>query len=357
MRGNRLLKNLDFFIGVPLIYLLSVIPKKRKQIKSSRVGILMTAAIGDTLLAASVLKEARELRPDMRFVLICPPSISGVADLIGAFDEKIHISVNNPLRSIRTIRKHEFDMWFDCGQWPRLNAILSFFSRSNKKIGFKTKGQGRHYAYDYPIKHLPSVHEIENYRNLFRRLRKDLVKTPEIIVGERKDRDFIIFHICPSGEKSYLKEWPKDHWVKLGYYFINKGYSIYLSGSAEDKIKNDSVLKQLPKGKVRNLAGETSLGEVCNYLSSARLVISVNTGIMHLASAVNANLVALNGPTSSKRWGPLNQSAVSLQAPLRCSPCLNLGFEYGCNKNSCMQSISAERVIKEVELNFNLSKN
>jgi heptosyltransferase III len=84
-------------------------------------------------------------------------------------------------------------------------------------------------------------------------------------------------------------------------------------------------------------------------LCMASAVVAVNTGVMHLAALLDAPLVALHGPTSRRRWGPLGTRSVAL-APPDATACefLNLGFEYPERAVDCMGSISVDEVFAAV---------
>lgn len=348
MRGNKLLKLIDRYVGIPLIFLLGLVKSKKHKESSQNIAFLMTAALGDTLLFSSLVKELKEQSPKLKLTMFCGSSNRIMVDLVGGFDEVVNISIKNPLSAIKIIRKYQFDTFVDCGQWPRLNAILTFFSKSKYKVGFKTPGQFKHYAYDQVVEHSKGVHEEVNFKYLLEVLSKNLKSKPQLIAKNKFNEKFCIFHMCPSGEKSYLKEWPLERWIELSKFVIDEGYKVYLTGGPIDFEKNQQLATEFSPGQVVNLSGKTNLQQVTDYLASASFVVSVNTGIMHMAAAVNAPLIALHGPTDPMRWGPLSEKAVIMKPSLSCSPCLNLGFEYGCNQNLCMQDISVENVKEKI---------
>jgi ADP-heptose:LPS heptosyltransferase len=80
-------------------------------------------------------------------------------------------------------------------------------------------------------------------------------------------------------------------------------------------------------------------------LRGAAAVVAVNTGVMHLAALLDAPVVALHGPTSRRRWGPLGNRSIAL-APPGDSDCefLDLGFEYPRGKVTCMERIAVDDV-------------
>jgi heptosyltransferase-3 len=98
-----------------------------------------------------------------------------------------------------------------------------------------------------------------------------------------------------------------------------------------------------------NVAGRYAPRELAGVLREASCVVSVNTGVMHLAATVGAPTIALNGPTSELRWGPVGRRAVSVNSALPGCGYLNLGFEYDQGRADCMEGISVERVVETVQ--------
>lgn len=73
-------------------------------------------------------------------------------------------------------------------------------------------------------------------------------------------------------------------------------------------------------------------------------MVSVDTGIMHMASALGCRLVALHGPTSAKRWGPLNPTSTAVQSAYSREPWIQLGFEGPRAGDACMRCITVDQV-------------
>jgi ADP-heptose:LPS heptosyltransferase len=96
---------------------------------------------------------------------------------------------------------------------------------------------------------------------------------------------------------------------------------------------------------MKSVAGRYRLDEVIDLIGSAKCVVSVNTGLMHLAAAVGVPTVGLNGPTSAKRWGPIGPNVVCINSDLPGCGYLNLGFEYDGRRTDCMRGISVDRVV------------
>ncbi|MDP4117302.1 MAG: glycosyltransferase family 9 protein, partial [Bacteroidota bacterium] len=284
--------------------------------------------------------------------IFAPKSTMPVVKLIGYYDTMDEINFFNPLFTIRQIRKYNFDAFIDSAQWSRLSAIYTFFSDAKYTVGFNTPGQFKHYVYDKSINHLDTTHEVNNLKNL-NVFGKKSSFLPSIKIKQKSEEQKIaVLHTKPGGYLSFLKELPGDYWEKIISYLSDKKFNIYFTGSKEDFESIELLIKNIEdKSNLYNKAGEYSLSETAALLHKASLVISVNTGIMHLASALSCNLVALHGPTNALRWGPLNKNSVSISSKYCCAPCLNLGFEYNCEDRTgaCMKAIDFNEILKAID--------
>jgi len=318
---------------------------------------MATAAIGDTILLAGIVSDLRDHFPEKKLVLFTGGSNHEVALLFKGLDEVVRLPTHNPLEAVRMLREKRLDVLVDFGPWPRINALYSLLSGARFTLGFRTSGQYRHYGYDRFVEHSAKLHEIENHGNLMRALGVDSKSLPCIdvdvpLVSGVQPKTYIVFHAWSSGYKSHLREWPEEYWVELAArVVVSLGFDIVLTGAPCDLARTQELrLKIGPrsKGNVVSLAGKLSLSETARVLRDAVAVVSVNTGIMHLAAAVGSAVVAINGPTSALRWGPLGDRAVSVNTDLPGCGYLNLGFEYENQREDCMALITPGRVFSSL---------
>ncbi|MGD0020745.1 MAG: glycosyltransferase family 9 protein [Smithellaceae bacterium] len=345
-RGNSRFRFLDRYVGIPIIFILGLLKKRRKTLPGSikKVAFLKTAGIGDTVLLSAVVRDFKNVYPCVQLTFFVASNNYEIAHLTSGIDRIIKLPVAKPWECIHIIKESgEYDLWIDFGPWPRINALLSCFSNARFKVGFKTKGQYRHYIYDLTTEHSAHLHELDNYKNLLKQLGLDCHNLPSINMQIPESSDNrITIHMFPGGSRSYLKEWPDANWIEIIDQLTVHHYEVFLTGAKIDREKAEQIKEQIAnRNGVNIVAGTLDLKQTAELLKSSMLVISVDTGIMHLASALGCNLIVLHGPTSAKRWGPLDANAISLQSGLQCSPCLNLGFESRCQTNSCMKSITA----------------
>ncbi len=347
-RGNVVLKFLDRWIGIPLVIILSLFRRRRSQPPQNpkRIGILIPAAIGDTIVASPIFDALKSRYPQAEIIAFASSSNLAIFELLGSLTRVVNLPIKNPLKALRILR-HEgrFDWWIDCGQWARLNALYSFFAKAEFKIGFQTPHQHRHYIYDQTVSHSASVHESQNFDQLLSPFHMQSTQKAQLVAPNADKKKQILIHIFAGGSKPYLKEWPLENWKALVDQLTERSYQVILTGVSENKIEADKLITTLKhQDRITNAVGIWKLPQVAQEMRASQLVISVNTGVMHLASALNCNLVSLQGPTSVKRWGPTNSNVNAIQSPLSCSPCLNLGFEYGCPYNNCMKAITVQSV-------------
>jgi ADP-heptose:LPS heptosyltransferase len=349
-RGNPLLHFVDRYVGIPTIAVLGPIRRKRElPSKIDRIGLLRAAAIGDTVLISGVVADLRRAFPKASLVFFAGPSNFAIANMLDGINRVVSVPIGNPAAGIRAVRSIPVDVMIDFGQWPRLEALLTLFSKASYTVGFRTAGQHRHFGYDLSVEHSSDVHEIQNFRRLVEALGVKADSAPFLRRPPNRGQstqDYAVFHLWPGGMRRQLKQWPREKWLRLAEEFASWGLRVVLTGASSDYNRNEEIVHGLHPGTrsfVRNAAG-MSLPETAAILASSRLVVSVDTGIMHMAAAIGVPLVALHGPSASKRWGPVGENAVVVESSLTGCGYISLGWEYLSQPPACMDSIGYESV-------------
>jgi heptosyltransferase III len=354
-RGSKGRRLLDRYAGIPLVAAAGLLRKKRElPSHPKRIALLNTAAIGDTILMSAVVADLRDRYSDAELTLLAGPSNHEVAHLIPELDLVVLLDIFNPINALRQARQQAPTVLLDFGPWPRLNSIIAAFSGARFIAGFKTRGQYRHFAYDRAVEHLSSQHELENFRRLVRAADAEPCHMPSLRWGSRSTvrglrgrRGYVILHMWPGGTGSSHKEWPQHRWQALAEAFVHEGYGIALTGSSEQFGLNEEMIagvNPFARTSIANIAG-CNFSDLANELHRADLVVSVNTGIMHMADALSASLVALHGPTNARRWGPVSPTSISLESPLPGAGYLDLGFEFPRQVPDCMNALSFDTVL------------
>lgn len=358
-RNNRLMKKLDQYVGCPLLFILGAFHKKEEKPvlpEAPSVLLLKTAAMGDTILMDAVIREIKAYRPQSRIAFVCSGSNYGMTKALDGVDRIIDFKMKRPLSSLQEVRASGvYDLVLDFAPWARINGLISWYARGRYKVGFRREEMHRHYAYDCAVDHLDTVHELENYRNILRAAHIPVTGlVPEFHPPKVSyiKGDYAVFHLYPAGSSVKLRQWDRAKWIELGkQLFQMYDFKILLSGGAEDRQDAESVAAAMQALGIdaEAIAGKYNLKEMESILAQAKLLVSVNTGIMHMGAAVGVPMVALHGATSITRWGPLSDKARNVWAHEPCQPCISLGFESKCANPVCMQHISVGMVMEQIK--------
>ena len=359
-RGSRLRHNLDRYIGCFLIGILGLLRVRRSgppaQLRS--IGLIMFGAIGDTLLAASVLQDLRNAYPAADVTAFVSNSNKTTLELLAGFDRVIVVPIMKPTVAVRLMRRYPLDLLIDTSQWARIGALLASLARARYTVGFRTPGQARHFAFDVTALHSAGQHELENFRGLLKAIGISGGSLPRFapellaaIAAPTPARPYVVLHPWASGYRSEMREWNTRRWVELGRLVLKWGYEIVITGGPEDAARADLLAQELGSdSRIRVLAGRANLRMSAVAVGRAAAVVAVNTGIMHLATLLNVPMVALHGPTNPQRWGPIGTASIVIGPGPECG-CgfLNLGFEYPNPTPACMDYIEVSEVARPLQ--------
>jgi heptosyltransferase I len=356
-RGNRTLRFLDRWVGIPAIGALSLLPRRRFDGSGPlRVGLMKTVAIGDTILFSGIARDVKARYRDSTVVIVSGEENRAAAELFAVADEHVHVAVQNPAASVAALRRARLDVLIDFGNWTRFDALVTALSGARFRVGFDSPRQRRHYAYDVAVRYASDVHEIENFRRLARTIGVDSTSEPSIrrpmsFDASRFPRPYLAMHPWAGGFRSDLKQWPERHWAELALRAMRRGWDVALSGGPRDGEKSERLAAALRAAGavVHDMAGRLSVAESADLFANAVATVSVNTGALHLAAAAGARTVSLEGPTAARRWGPIGRRARAVESSYPSCGYLNLGWEYQGQREDCMQGVSVDGVMAAID--------
>ncbi|WP_246542754.1 lipopolysaccharide heptosyltransferase II [Paludibacterium yongneupense] len=156
--------------------------------------------------------------------------------------------------------------------------------------------------------------------------------------GLSRERPIAAF--CPGAEYGPAKRWPARHFAELARRFEAAGIAVWLFGSGKDREIAEEIAAL--SGAAVNLCGKTGLDQAIDLMGLADIAICNDSGLMHVAAALDIPLVALYGSSSPDFTPPLSRHATIVTLGLDCSPC----FERSCplGHTDCLEKMEPQRV-------------
>ena len=149
-----------------------------------------------------------------------------------------------------------------------------------------------------------------------------------------------------------IKQWPIDRFREVAKVLLQRGAALVFTGSAEDRAMVDAVTAQLPPHSVLDLAGRLDVGALAAVIARLDLLLTVDTGPMHLASAVGTPVVAIFGPSDPARYAPTGPRDHVVRVDLPCSPCNRIRQPPArCvgHTPDCLRAVTATDVLRAVD--------
>ena len=166
---------------------------------------------------------------------------------------------------------------------------------------------------------------------------------------------YCIIHPWAGGLKKEIKQWDNKNWVSLVGKMANDFDNFLITGAPSDVLDSAELFRLIQKtkyaSKVFDIAGFFSLSETVDIINNAKAVVCVDTGISHIAAALDKPLVCLQGPADSRRWRPYNDNdhTIVINPQNGVYGYLNYGYEYYKAKGNCMDNILVEVVYQALK--------
>ena len=153
--------------------------------------------------------------------------------------------------------------------------------------------------------------------------------------------------IAPGAEFGPSKRWPATYFAQVAQEKLNQGWQVWLLGSPKDAQIAEEI-QSLLKNRAINFVGKTSLSEAIDLISLGNVLLTNDSGLMHIAAALNIPLVAIYGSTSPKFTPPLGDKVEMLHLNLPCSPC----FKRECPLKHwrCMLDLKPALVLSKIKI-------
>ena len=370
MQSTRFQQHLDRYLGIPLCVVLRLFSKQAPARPTpKKILFIQLSALGDTILAIPTIRAIRHAFPDAELTMLASPTNLNYLAACPYVDRHIRFQKPGP-RLISALRREGFDWTIDLEHWPRLSALLAYATGAPMRIGFSTQGQYRHLLFTETVPHIHGRHEVRNFLSLATQLdclteelglevwwsEKERTWVHEVLVEEgiSLEKPLIVLHPEAGRRGEPRRRWPQGRYVALANALVARYDAQIVLTGAPDEIAVSEEIAERTKHRSVVLAGRTDVNQLAALFADATLVVSGNCGPMHLAAATGTPVIGLHGPTNFAQWGPWHRNTGIVRAEIPCSPCLNLGFEYGCQAlpdgtSPCMHTVEVAAVLRECE--------
>lgn len=334
-----------------------------------KILILKPSSLGDVVQALPVLRLLKLHWPESAVYWWISSELASLLeddpDLAGIyrFERRRWLSPwhwGEMARSIRQMRRQRFDWVVDLQGLAR-SGLFSWLARGQMSIGVDDPREGAGAFYDVRVPR-PSeeTHAVDWYLEVISRLgvplRRDFVWMPprekaaaslEQRWGGRLKERWVLLN---PGARWANKRWPAEAYRELARRILAWRPDIHLAilGGRTER-ETGAAIAEVNPSRCLNLAGETSLPELVEWIRLSQLLVTNDTGPMHIAAALQRQIVAIFGPTDPARTGPYGQLESVMRLALPCVPCMK---PHCANPRplECLTAISVESVFAQVEV-------
>jgi lipopolysaccharide heptosyltransferase II len=270
-------------------------------------------------------------------------------------------SLKNARNFVRKLRERKYDLVIDF-QGLLKSGIWVWLSKGKQRVGFGRGMQHSECSYIFLNKKVPAVdmeiHALDRELLLLEAINvscKNVVYHFPITFLHRQKIEKLLSEAGFQKERQFLvainpqtmwetKLWSNNRFAEVADRLAEKDIFVVFTGGSADK-EVIAEIQQNMNHRSLDLTGKSSLKELAALYELADVVISTDTGPMHIAAAVGTPVVALFGPTAPWRTGPHGEGHQVLRHDLSCSPCFKRQCLLEEDKKQCMKSISVDQVV------------
>lgn len=349
-----MMKVLDSLLGTAAV---AVLPKPAEltQLKDiEAILIIRPGGIGDAVQLIPAVTALRGTYPDARIDILAERRNSPAFRLCPHVSSVFHY--DNPKELLHVIRCR-YDVVIDSEQWHRLSAVVARITRSPVKIGFAVNRRARLFTHRVIYSH--DDYEIESFFRLFKPLGMmdntvpgcylnvphDACEKSVELLADLKGRPFVT--IFPGASISE-RRWGSEQFRRVADMLFQEDIRSVVVGGIEDKQQGENIVAG---GAGINLAGRCSLSETAAVIDKSCLLISGDSGVLHIGVGLGKATVSLFGPGRADKWAPRGARHIVINKGLSCSPCTTFGTTPTCLIDAqCLRDISVTDVVNAATL-------
>lgn len=385
----KLMRFIDKYGGVLACIVLTVfdnvlkifkILKNPPAYKFDSILFIKFWGIGSIMLASPTIRVVRRKYPNSRIFFLTFSQNKQICESLELIDEIIVLDpssflqfIFDTIRVVIYLRKLKLDLVVDLEFLARFSSIITYLSGAKMAVEFYSTILWRGDFSRIRVNYNYYFHVTENFLNLvsFLGIIEDKIELVKPIVNtiakDRVDRilrksgvnidDILIGVNINSSKMALERRWPKENFAVLVNRVLKEyAVKIVLIGGKEDRVYVDTFVDLIQDKKmVINLTGEINIKELIALLERCLLLISNDSGPLHIAEALDIPTVSFFGPETPILYGPKGDKHLLYYKNLLCSPCMNIHNNKLVNcemDNKCMTSINADDVYMAIRKKY-----
>jgi heptosyltransferase-1 len=335
-------------------------PARLLELEPSRVCIIKPSSLGDVIHSLPILAALRDRWPRAHLTWVVNRPLQDLLRGHCDLDELIvydrapkgidQLGLVTTGKLYWTLGRGQYDLTIDLQGLLR-SALMTAATRARVRVGVADAREGARFFYtDLVEAPRLRLHAVERIQRVARALDADASQprfnlpireadrlwAREVLKGVPGPR--IVLNV---GARWATKRWPPEHFATIGRRAVSElGAGLIAVGAPEDRPLVDQLLRQLGSVPVLDLCGRTSLLALAAVAAEADLVISNDTGPLHVAAAAGARVVGVYTCTSPKLTGPYGPRVATVQSCVWCAP----SFVKKCHRLDCMSELTPNRV-------------
>lgn len=345
-----LLKGLDDVFGR---FVAGILPAaKAREAGRRSFLVIRPGGIGDAVLLIPTILAVRERFPKAELTVLAERRNGAVFSLCPAVDRLL--LYDNKVDLFKALRGR-YDVVIDTEQWHRFSAVVARLAGAAVSIGFATNNRERLFTHQIAYSH--DDYESLSFLRLLRPLEITSAATFPFLIMPEPAADRACQLLAPlQGERFVTlfpgasiteRRWGAERFRKVAQSLAASGVPVVVVGGPDDAADGETIVAG---GAGLNLAGKTTLAETAAVIARSSLLVSGDSGVLHIAVGLGVKTVSLFGPGIAAKWGPRGELHVVLDRHLSCSPCTRFGTTPACPiRTRCLSEIAPEEVLAAVE--------
>ena len=314
-------------------------PNGGRDLKPFRILIRSSNWLGDAVMTVPAVRRIKRGRPDVYLAVLTRANLADFWRSLPEVDEVIPIAQDEAVFRVTRKIRGRFDVAILLPNSPR-TGLEVWLARIPRRVGYHRPLRDFFLNQFIPESHVPGpiCHQSNHYLRLAERIGADVDEPlPDLAQVEPEP---LVGGLCPGAEYGPAKRWPHfdEAAARLSKTF---GLGWLIFGTAKEISLGRELAGRLGPAAT-DLTGKTNLSELMQHLRRCRLLITNDTGTMHLAAYLGIPTVSIFGSTEPGRTGPIGEGHIVLRHHVECSPC----FLRECPLDfRCMKAVTVDEVV------------